>query len=232
MLDAVKLEVIVPLKHLRRAKSRLRAALDEHQRRALVRAMAGDLLALLRAHPRVASVTALVGEHWDEAALRQLGVRVWPERELRGGELNGRLTSALQRLHARRALVLHADLPRLTATDIDTLARELDRHALVICPDARRRGTNALAFRRDAAPNFAFGPRSFARHLRRARRQALPFVVHWAPGFAHDVDTPGDLRALVRAGAPGRRTRAWLRAWQARAEGTAPAALHSRVVAQ
>lgn len=232
MLDAVKLEVIVPLKHLRRAKSRLRAALDEHQRPALVLAMAGDLLALLRAHPRVASVTALVGERWDEAALRQLGVRVWPERELRGGELNALLASALQRLQARRALVLHADLPRLTATDIDNLARELDRHALVICPDARRRGTNALALRRDAAPNFAFGPRSFARHLRRARRQALPFVVHRAPGFAHDVDTPGDLRALVRAGAPGRRTRAWLRAWQARAEGAAPAAFHARVVAQ
>lgn len=232
MLDAVKLEVIVPLKHLGRAKSRLCAALDEHQRPALVLAMAGDLLALLRAHPRVASVTALVGERWDEAALRQLGVRVWPERELRGGELNGRLASALQRLQARRALVLHADLPRLTATDIDTLARELDRHALVICPDARRRGTNALAFRRDAAPNFAFGPRSFARHLRRARRRASPFVVYRAPGFAHDVDTPGDLRALVRAGAPGRRTRAWLRNWQARAESVAPAALHSRVVAQ
>ena len=232
MLDAVRLDVIVPLKHLRRAKSRLRAALDEHQRRALVLAMAGDLLALLRAHPRVASVTALVGERWDEAALRQLGVRVWPERELRGGQLNGRLASALQRLQARRALVLHADLPRLTATDIDTLARELDRHALVICPDARRRGTNALAFRRDAAPGFAFGPRSFARHLRRARRRAAPFVVHRAPGFAHDVDTPGDLRALVRAGAPGRCTRAWLRAWQARAEGVAPAAFHSGVVAQ
>lgn len=232
MLDAVKLEVIVPLKHLGRAKSRLRAALDEHQRRALVLAMAGDLLALLRAHPRVASVTALVGERWDEAALRQLGVRVWPERELRGGELNGRLASALQRLQARRALVLHADLPRLTATDIDTLARELDRHALVICPDARRRGTNALAFRRDAAPDFAFGPRSFARHLCRARRRALSFVVHRAPGFAHDVDTPGDLRGLVRAGAPGRRTRAWLRTWQARAESAAPAAFHSRVVAQ
>lgn len=232
MGDAVMLDVIVPLKHPERAKSRLRAVLDDRQRIALVLAMAGDLLALLRTHPRVASVTALVGERWDEAALRQFGVRVWPERELRGGELNRRLASALQRLRPRRALVLHADLPRLTAADIDTLASALDRHALVICPDARRRGTNALAFRRGAAPGFAFGPHSFARHLRRARRSPAPFVVHRAPGFAHDVDTPGDLRGLVRAGAPGRRTRAWLRAWQARAEDAPPAASHSRIVAQ
>lgn len=228
------LEVIVPLKHLQRAKSRLRAVLDDRQRIALVRAMAGDLLALLRAHPRVASVTALVGERWDEAALRQLGVRVWPERELRGGELNRQLASALQRLRPRRALVLHADLPRLTVADIDTLARALDRHALVICPDARRRGTNALAFRRGAAPDFAFGPHSFARHLRRARRRRSRFVVHRAPGFAHDVDTARDLRGLACApprGAPGRRTRAWLRAWHERAAGAAPAAFDSRIVA-
>lgn len=227
------LDVIVPLKHLDRAKSRLRAVLDDRQRIALVLAMAGDLFALLRAHPRVASVTALVGGRWDEAVLRQLGVRVWPERELRGGELNVRLASALQGLRPRRALVLHADLPRLAAADIDTLARALDRHALVICPDARRRGTNALAFRRGAAPDFAFGPHSFARHLRRARRRRSRFVVHRVPGFAHDVDTARDLRGLACAPrtAPGRRTRAWLRAWQARAEGAAPAAFHPRVVA-
>ena len=216
MLDAV-----VPLKSPARAKSRLRGVLDDRQRVALVRAMAGDLLALLCAHPRIASVTALLGEGWDEAVLRDLGVRVLPERELCGGDLNRLLVSALKRLRPRcGGLVVHADLPRVTAADIETLAQELDRHALVLCPDARRRGTNALAFNPGGVPDFCFGPHSLARHVMRARRRGARFVLHRTPGFAHDVDTARDLRALAgaaRQDALGRRTRDWLCGWQQRA---------------
>ncbi len=87
-----------------------------------------------------------------------------------------------------------ADLPLVTPDDIRSLAAALDRAPLVIAPDRVRRGTNALALSPPDKIPTCFGSEvSFRRHVARARRQDVPFVIHRSDGIAFDLDSPDDL---------------------------------------
>jgi len=95
-------------------------------------------------------------------------------------------------------LVLPADLPRLTCSDILTmldLARE--PHCVVVAPDARGEGTNALLLRPPDALNFAFGPQSFYEHCAQAETSQLALHVYRSPTVALDLDTPADWKRVA-----------------------------------
>lgn len=96
------------------------------------------------------------------------------------------------------ALVLPADLPLLTAGDITALldlARE--PRCVVIAPDGRGEGTNALLLRPPDALHFAFGPQSFYEHCAQAETSQIALHVYRSPTVAFDLDTPADLKQLL-----------------------------------
>jgi 2-phospho-L-lactate guanylyltransferase (CobY/MobA/RfbA family) len=75
----------------------------------------------------------------------------------------------------------------------------LDGADVVIAPDARGSGTNAIAFAPHVAMATEFGMGdSFAAHRRRADEEGLRLTVHVGPGTAYDVDLPSDLVAVGR----------------------------------
>ena len=103
---------------------------------------------------------------------------------------------------ARPAAVLLADLPALRPEDLQ-VALEAARTALddgrlpmAAVPDADGSGTVLLAARTPARLDPAFGPGSFAEHLRRG---AVPLRLD-LPRLRRDVDTPGDLDAALALG--------------------------------
>ena len=97
-------------------------------------------------------------------------------------------------------LVMHADLPLLSAPDISAvLARQRALDALVVAPDHLGTGTNLLAFTRDTVPQFHFGADSCRRHLAWAERAGVRSAIVQRPGIALDVDEPADLAALLAA---------------------------------
>jgi 2-phospho-L-lactate guanylyltransferase len=116
-----------------------------------------------------------------------------------GGGLNAALAAAQLALHefgCHEMVVLPADLPHVTAADIDELVRAGRSGGFAIAPDAAGVGTNALYLNSPQPFRFRFGPDSRRLHVEQARSLGLtPQVVQLA-GLEFDVDSPDDVRRL------------------------------------
>ncbi|MBD7951337.1 2-phospho-L-lactate guanylyltransferase [Oerskovia rustica] len=99
-----------------------------------------------------------------------------------------------------RLLVAHADLPALTADDVEALLAE--DAPVVVATDRTRSGTNLLVLDADAPFAFRFGVGSLGAHLAEAGLRGVRAAVVQRTGTAVDLDTLDDwseLPADVRA---------------------------------
>ncbi|ALK10020.1 2-phospho-L-lactate guanylyltransferase [Blastochloris viridis] len=207
----IKPVVIIPLKSAAAALTRLSDRFDLRRRRGLQRAMAHDVVAAVRSLRPVPDV-ALLAE--DPLSARRLaGRRGLVVEAALGAGLNLHLACAIPVLGVHRpgatALVLPADIPQVQPRDIVRLLKAVDEHDLVVVPDRHGRDANALAFRLDKPPAFAFGADSCLHHLENAERAGMTARVLELASFALDVDTAADLD-LVLAGSGAPRTRAFV----------------------
>ena len=92
--------------------------------------------------------------------------------------------------------MLPADLPTITAAEIDALVRAGRRGGFAIAPDAAGVGTNALCLVSAHPFRFQFGSDSRQLHLEEAERTGLSPQVVRLPGLEFDVDSPADLARL------------------------------------
>ena len=117
------------------------------------------------------------------------------------GELAHIVDASLTHLAARRvgaALVIMADLPTLETGDIAAVVAAMSGNDVVIAPDRRDMGTNALGLTPPLILPTCFGHQdSFWRHRDTARRRALRAQIHRSPGLGFDIDLPEDHRALT-----------------------------------
>jgi 2-phospho-L-lactate guanylyltransferase len=91
-------------------------------------------------------------------------------------------------------LVLPADLPLVTSEDIEALIDLVDPPpAVILAPDRRRDGTNALLAFPPALIEYAFGPSSYDRHRAEALAAGVRLAICDRPGLALDLDLPEDL---------------------------------------
>jgi 2-phospho-L-lactate guanylyltransferase (CobY/MobA/RfbA family) len=97
-------------------------------------------------------------------------------------------------------MVVHCDIPLLTAGDIDELMavyRRADVDVL-LSPDRNRGGTNIMVFDCEASPGFHYGPGSCQAHREAAKSLGLRFVLAERENVALDIDEPADLIELCR----------------------------------
>jgi 2-phospho-L-lactate guanylyltransferase len=203
--------VVVPLRGLEAAKSRLGGQLDAEERLDLVTGLLERTLAAAAATPGVDRVL-LVSP--DPAAL-ELGAELGAETLRDAGRgLNEALEVA--RTHAVAAgagtlLVLPGDLPRVSPAAIAEVIAGGDpvaatgprpRAVVVLVPDRHGAGTNALLLRPPGVIDFAFGRGSRARHLAAAAAAGAAAVEIDGP-LTLDVDTPDDLLLAEVAASPG-----------------------------
>lgn len=197
--------LVVPVKPLWAAKSRLRGAAGDdpvaHARLAL--ALALDTIAAARAARLVARVLVMSTDAEVAAGLAAEGVAVEPDGPRPG--LNAALTHGAMLLRADGAGAvgaLQADLPALTPADLDAAllaalalfdAGGADR---AFVPDADRTGTTLLL----AAPGTPLGPRFGRGSARRHRESGAEELAGEWPGLRRDVDTEGDLRQAADLG--------------------------------
>ena len=180
-------------------KARLAGRLSLPQREKLADTMLEDVLAALRGSGAVAGIAVVTTEPG----------RVDPQvlaLEDPGTGLNDALSSAARQLQQRgvtELLVLHADLPFVTATEIDQFIAVGRATDVALAPDRHGTGTNALFARLPSSLPFCFGADSYARHGAAARRLAMTTQTVRLPGLETDVDEPTDLVELVQRG--GRR---------------------------
>jgi 2-phospho-L-lactate/phosphoenolpyruvate guanylyltransferase len=204
MLPAMRV-LVVPVKSLERAKSRLSPVLSPPERAALSVVMFEDVLdACLAQHEWATWVIS-----HDEAVLEigvRRGARALVEKGTTLGDAVRQVESELEGRSSELGVIL-ADLPLITS---DAVSRTLavDRRARVVAaPAASDGGTNLLLRRPPSVIPARFGRSSFAKHRWAARRARVPFHEIRLPELAFDLDRPQDLaRVLTEVGNP--RTRA------------------------
>ena len=196
-------QALVPLKDLVQAKTRLAGLLRPSERRALAQAMVEDVLAVSSRHPQISRVTLVSDDPCAGLLASKYRIDCWPETDLDCHGLNAVVQRASERLITEvdePLLVLHGDLPLLTAADISAVLDCQQRlGGLVIACDQQGSGTNVLAFDRASVPVFCFGVDSCARHLAAARSAGVAAQVLQRWGTATDVDEARDLAVLMAA---------------------------------
>lgn len=183
--------VIVPVKRLEAAKSRLGPAGESRQH--LARAFALDTLAACRDTPGIGDVIVVSSE-------RLVGTGLTADRWVRdpGGGINAALAAGSQAAGNGTALLaLLSDLPSVRSTDIALLLHLSTQHPRAFLSDMGGTGTTALVARRGSALDPRFGPRSRAAHrLSGAVELQHPDLIR----ARRDVDTPIDLSDAIRLG--------------------------------
>ena len=192
---------IVPVKPLRRAKSRLSSVLGAEERLELSREMLNRVLEALAKVPEIER-TLLVSRDSEAMALaRHHGARTLSERP--PIDLNQALQQATRAAvgsGASAVLVVPADLPLVTADDLRALVSLAESPpVLVIAPDRRQAGTNAMLASPAGLIEYAFGPSSFDRHRALALAAGARVLVCDRPGLALDLDLPEDLGLFRKA---------------------------------
>lgn len=183
---------LVPVKSRAECKSRLAGRLDDAARLSLVRCMLDHVLEVLRSAPCVDRIAVVSPER--DAVPPDI-----PVLSEVGGGLNEALQDATRALVARGAgelVVLPADLPLVTASEVKALIREGRRSGLALATDTTGTGTNALYLRPTAGFRFQFGPGSRERHMTEAVRLGLRPGLVRAAGLEFDVDSIEDLTRL------------------------------------
>ncbi len=191
---------IVPVKTLQLAKGRLSSILTASERRALVLAMLGDVLAALGAARGVDRVGVVSADATVLAQAAALGADALPDH---AADLNAALAQAAGHYAARGApatLVLHADIPLVTPGEIERMVVSRSGARGAVIAPARDSGTNALLTWPPLALPFLFGAGSLARHRAAARERGFEARIVRAPGLELDVDRPDDLLYLAEAG--------------------------------
>ena len=185
--------VLIPVNRLDRAKGRLAALLEPEERAELVRrSLAAVLVAVEGAGMKAVVLTS------DAAVEAQVpaGVQVLEEAaELRG--LSAQLERASGLLAFEELLILHADLPLVTAEALRELVTQAPPAPSATLVRPGDGGTNAMLLRPPGRFALAYGRGSGDLHEAAAREAGLAVRRADVPTLALDLDTPADVRELL-----------------------------------
>ncbi|EDY46266.1 2-phospho-L-lactate guanylyltransferase CofC [Streptomyces sp. SPB074] len=191
--------LVVPVKPLPLAKSRLAGPLSAPSRRRLALAFAQDTVAAALACAGVRGVVVVTDDARGGAALAALGARVVPDTPATG--LNAALAHgarAARRGTPRGAVAaLNADLPALRPAELSAVLRAAAHFPRSFLPDAAEIGTTFLAALSGTELGPLFGGHSRKRHRDSGAAELGPPAV---ASVRQDVDTVADLRAALALG--------------------------------
>jgi len=189
---------IVPVKPLRRGKSRLAGALSDGERAELNESLLQHTLKILKKLKEVEQVLVISRDPHALTVARQHGART--VRENGQPLLNTALTRAtvVAQVYATRGvLILPADLPLISEEDVLTLIqRAVDPPVVVIAPDRHGKGTNALLLSPSGLIDYDFGENSFEKHCELAKASGARLEIVDLPTLGLDLDLPEDLEII------------------------------------
>jgi 2-phospho-L-lactate guanylyltransferase len=189
---------IVPVKPLRQGKSRLAEVLTQDERTDLNRRLLAHTLDTLTAIPEIEHVLVVSRDQAALALAREYGARTVQENG--SPQLNvalARATIVAKNYATRGVLIVPADLPLITPEDVHAMLElAKDPPVVVVAPDHRRQGTNALLVCPAGLIEYEYGPGSFERHCERAQEAGARLEVCELPSLALDMDLPEDLELV------------------------------------
>ncbi len=189
---------IIPVKPLRRGKSRLAGVLTEEERLDLNSQLLIHTVDTLK---EISEIEHVLVVSRDQAALslaRAHGARTVQENG--APELNVALTRATivaKRYATRGVLIIPSDLPLISKEDVYAMLELVkDPPVVIVVPDRKKEGTNALLVCPVGLIEYDYGPNSFERHCQRARQAGARLEICELPSLALDMDVPEDLELV------------------------------------
>ena len=186
---------IVPVKPLRRGKSRLSSVLSLEARTALNHYLLSNTLETLSSVPEIEYSLVVSRDPEALTVAREYGARTVQEQG--SPQLNIALTRAtiVAISHSVQAVIIvPADLPLITVDDIrEVIKRAVDPPVVVITPDRHQQGTNALLVAPPGFIKYDYGPGSFQRHCIQAEKAGARLEICERGSVALDIDLPEDL---------------------------------------
>jgi 2-phospho-L-lactate/phosphoenolpyruvate guanylyltransferase len=208
------LAVLVPVKDLSRAKTRLAQVLTETERAALAGKLLAGVLEAIAALPAAATGTEsllriVVTAHAPSAELaRGLGFEILAEpAPVSESDSVDRASALLERGGVRGGvrgvLRVPLDLPLIETADLATLLARVQAGATaLLVPSLSGTGTNGLFRSPPTLFPSRFGPGSLALHEAEARSRGIAVELLPLASLALDVDEPEDLREWLRRKRP------------------------------
>jgi 2-phospho-L-lactate guanylyltransferase len=191
--------LVIPLKPLARAKSRLADTASDTVRPGLVLAFAQDTVAAAVDCPAVADVVVVTDDASAGAELATLGARIVPDAP--GMGLNAALAHGETVVRSLRpctpVAALNADLPALRPPELNRVLDAAAEFPRAFLADAAALGTTLLASAPGHALSPAFGTDSRVRHRASG---AAELEIAGVDSVRQDVDTGDDLRAALALG--------------------------------
>jgi len=189
---------IIPIKPLRRGKSRLSSVLSEDKREELNQFLLSSTLNCLR---NIRELDHILVISYDPSALtlaRKFGARTVLEN--RNTNINRALrkaTIAAKAINSSKVIIIPADLPLITEDDILAVIKiSGNPPEIVIVPDRKMSGTNILLINPIGAIKYDFGEWSFRKHIEQAERKKINIKICERKNLSFDLDLPEDLESL------------------------------------
>ena len=187
--------VVIPIKNLAAAKTRLSSVLNPAERATFAASMFQDVLTSAKHTPEIEKILVVTPDGPAAILARESGAELLLESQTDG--LNKAVKIAID--HAQtsgyeRLLVIHADLPLVQPQDIALFFR--DSSTIMISPSQDLDGTNALLL---SPPNIIqprYGRKSFDTHMALIHEMGWEPIVVKNARLALDIDTQEDLRRL------------------------------------
>jgi 2-phospho-L-lactate guanylyltransferase len=196
---AADVGILIAVKRLTAAKSRLAPVFSAATRESVVLAMLIDTITAATAVPALHAVTVVTPDDVAADAARQLGARVLvdPTPDGHRNPLNNALAAAEAAIREEtpNILALQGDLPALQPQELSEAIGAARGYQRSFVGDRHGTGTAAL-FAFGVALDPQFGPDSAQRHRQSG---AIELTGAW-PGLRCDIDTPDDLMVARRLG--------------------------------
>lgn len=193
---------IIPVKPLKRGKSRLSSILSVEERTNLNKRMLTNMLNCLRDVPQVDNFIVISYDPSTLAIARDLGAKTVLESRITN--LNRALrkaTAVAKAFNATQVLILPADLPLINTEDIIRFIKQRgEPPEIIISSDFRQNGTNALLVNPIGTIEYDFGEWSFKKHIEQAEREKMRIDICKIESLMYDLDIPEDIELLKSKG--------------------------------
>ena len=194
----MNLWAIIPVKPLRRGKSRLAGVLSEDQRTYANEFMLKHVLHEISSIEKLQGILVISSDPYALSVAHEYAVRTIRENRLTNiNQALRKATRAAKTLGANAVLILPADLPVLIKGDAQKIINSMNQPPeIIIAPDRYKQGTNAILVNPVNAIMYDFGINSFQKHIEQAERNNVKTNVIISDSIGFDLDLPQDLEFL------------------------------------
>lgn len=189
---------VVPVKTLLKSKTRLSNFFSMQERPLFTLAMLEDVLTALKSS-KVNSFIIVSSDSTVEELVKSFGMTFINENQKGLNQALNQATKWCILNNAERVLVLPADVPLITSTDINNIVKMAQNNTMVISP-SQNGGTNALLQTPPGIVSPSFGPGSFKKHINKALAKHVQAKIYVSSNVILDIDSERDLEQLLKGG--------------------------------